>query len=127
MPLGGQLTIRLMTSRDEAWARAYGRCEAMVRVRNVWTRCGRRATDVHHMLPRSRGGTLLDELDEIYHLVVLDRRHHDLVHAHPADSYLGGLTIDGQCLYRGNQLIYLGTDSYLTEKYGPVMNANGAL
>jgi hypothetical protein len=92
----------------------------MVKVGNVWTRCGRRATDVHHMLPRSRGGTALDEVGETYHLVVLDRRHHDYVHGHPADSYLSGLTIDGQAYLDLGSVVYRGTDTYLTEKYGQV-------
>jgi len=66
------------------------------------------------MLRRSHGGELLDEVGELYHLIVLCARHHGEVHegAYP-DS---GLLISGN-VFPGP--VYVGDDEYLSETYPP--------
>ena len=105
------------TSRERVFERSGGRCEVLVRVGDVWTRCGRMASDVHHLLPRSRGGDVLDDEGEVYHLINLDRHHHNQIHGSPADAYRTGLTIDGQVYIDGTRVVYRGTDTYLSERY----------
>ena len=65
--------------------RSGGACEANVQVRvgggTIYTRCFKTATDVHHMLTRSRGGLILDEFGEIEHLIHLCRQCHTLAHS----------------------------------------------
>lgn len=85
----------------------------MVKVYSVYTRCGKAAPDVHHMLFRSRGGEILDELNETYHLINVCRRHHDFIHRRPALAEQGGLVINGQMTSDG----YHGPDPYLSSKY----------
>lgn len=106
------------TSRDLALLVASYRCEAMVWVNHRYTRCGKTAPDVHHMLFRSRGGDVLDEIGETYHLVCLCRLHHDWVHHHPAEAALGGLVIEGQVWVDGGRAVYRGPDPYLHTTYG---------
>jgi hypothetical protein len=109
------------TPRDLVIQRSGGRCEAMVRVwtgtKYLWTRCFREPVDVHHRLTRARGGHLLDELGEIYHLMALCRQHH----SHDADgryAHESGLLIDGQMFYAGGTYWYEGSDTYLKDNYG---------
>lgn len=72
--------------------RSGGHCEAMVLVSSgVWTRCGKPAIEVHHMLKRSRGGELLDRWTT-YHLVALCRTHHRFAEVSGEET---GLLIDG--------------------------------
>ena len=50
-----------------------GGCEAMIQLYNgTWTRCWRKPTESHHMLTRARGGRILDEVGETYHLINRD-------------------------------------------------------
>lgn len=108
-----------MTSYSVVHQRSFGHCEVMVRVNQLFTRCGRRATDVHHKVTRSRGGLLLDSVDEVYHLVHLDRRHHDWVHHNVGAAERAGLYIPGQVYLVGDQVTYRGPDRYLMKHYGP--------
>ena len=85
-----------------------------MRVRGVYTRCGKVAPDVHHMLFRSQGGAILDELGETYHLINCCRQHHDYVHRRQGAATEAGLVITGQMTSEG----YRGPDEYLTSKYG---------
>src|SRR5215831_364920 len=109
-------------ARRAAKERAQGQCEVMVRTLTVgaWHRCPGWGDEVHHLLPRARGGVILDEAREDYHLIVLCRDHHRQVHAHPERSYVAGLTIDGYVVTDKltEHPVYTGTDPYLLEKYG---------
>ena len=100
--------------REEVRYRSYGMCEALIDV-GVWTRCGRSPVEIHHMLTRARGGNLLDDADETYHLIALCREHH--AWADGGQAYEAGLLIDGYVNRNGTKIIYSGTDEYLTEKY----------
>ena len=93
-------------------------CEAMVKVRNTWARCGRTPTDLHHRLTRGRGGAVLDAVGETYHHMRLCRSHHEM--ADGAVAYETGLLIDGYVRSCGKcgQPFYQGTDVYLTGRYG---------
>lgn len=98
--------------------RADGQCEVLIPHHYLWDRCPGFATDVHHMLPRSRGGALLDRAYEDYHLVVCCRHHHDMIHANPHDAEVRGLTIEGFVVPRGRRPYYTGPDWFLRRKYG---------
>jgi hypothetical protein len=89
----------------------------MVLVREVYTRCGHPAPDVHHLLFRSRGGELLDEVGETYHLINLCRRHHDWVHKQQGRAMEAGMVITGYVVTQANGLKYVGPDPYLSERY----------
>lgn len=113
------------TPRDLVLDRSGGRCEAMVVMygttwkvpRKIWARCFREPVDVHHRLTRARGGGLLDELGEIYHLMALCRQHH----ATDADgryAYESGLLLDGRMYKSGGLYWYEGSDQYLNDNYG---------
>jgi hypothetical protein len=104
--------------QDRVRARAHNHCEALVRVRGVFTRCGSYAPDVHHALTKSRGGDVLDSLGELYHLVALCRSHHTWVHLHPDQATDSGLYILGQVWVDGGRVVYQGPDSYLSGRYG---------
>lgn len=91
-------------------------CEAMVRVQEVWARCGRRPVENHHRLTRARGGLLLDAAGETYHLMDLCVFHHKLAHDAPANE--NGLLIDGYITTIQGNVHYEGSDSYLLERYG---------
>lgn len=81
----------------------------------VWTRCGMKPVEVHHALTRARGGGLLDEVDEDYHLIVLCKKHHAA--ADGGAAYEGDLLIDGYVLHERGKLVYYGTDEYLSKRY----------
>jgi hypothetical protein len=91
------------------------RCQAMVLVAGVWTRCWDMPTEDHHMLTRARGGRILDDVGETYHHIFLCRRHH--ANADGAEAYEGGLLIDGYVTRENGRVVYYGTDEYLKEKY----------
>lgn len=93
-------------------------------VSQVWTRCGKRPIQIHHMLFRSRGGGHLDEAGETYHLVALCLRCHQLVH----EDRESGMVIDGYIESLGEgKLSYVGTDEYLREKYGRKTNERSTI
>lgn len=74
---------------------------------------------MHHALTRARGGAILDDAGEIYHLIALCRWHHIL--ADGGDAYIGSLLIDGYVLSgKHGHPEYTGTDKYLTKKYPPL-------
>lgn len=50
--------------------------------------CGARATDIHHMLPRSQGGKLCD----VTIFLALCRRCHQLAHDNPKWAYKNNVT-----------------------------------
>jgi hypothetical protein len=105
-----------MTSRDKVVRRSGGRCEAMVLVNGVWTRCWDRPVEVHHVLTKARGGRHLDALGEDYHLMALCRYHHQA--ADGGEAYAGGLLIDGYVNKINGETIYYGSNEYLRRKYG---------
>jgi len=108
--------LRLMSARELVFERSDHHCEVMVLVNHVYTRCGRAAPDVHHLLFRSRGGDVLDEVGETYHLINLCRTHHDWCHRHPSLAASVGMVIEGQC-WLDNGPVYVGPDPYLTLTY----------
>lgn len=93
-------------------------CEALVKTTtNRYVSCREEGTDLHHKLPRSRGGKVLDKCGEDYHLIHLCRAHHSWAHANPTGAMAGGLTIDGSVMTENGSIVYYGTDIYLSEKY----------
>lgn len=72
----------------------------------------------HHRLTRARGGTILDEVGESYHLIDLCPQHHRM--ADGADAYESGLLIDGYVTSGLYGPVYTGSDPYLLERYGAV-------
>ena len=105
--------------REKLYARSNGQCEAMVPVpgRSVFTRCWQIPIEIHHLLTRSRGGHILDQAEETYHLICLCPEHHHLSDGESA--YEGGLLIDGYVTTDVlGRPIYHGSDVELTMKYG---------
>jgi hypothetical protein len=109
------------TPRQLVVNRSGSRCEAMVKVWTgtvyLWTRCYRNPIEVHHRLTRARGGGLLDDLGEIYHLMALCHRHHR-VDADGRYAFESGLLLDGRMYYAGGVYWYEGSDPYLKDNYG---------
>lgn len=103
--------------RAKVLERSGGFCEAMVALPRSWARCGRSPVDDHHALPRSRGGSLLDEVGEMYHHIALCRFHHSQVDEYGFDS---GLLIAGYAYRDGTRIVYQGPDEHLTRVYGSV-------
>lgn len=110
-------------SRKAVLERSGSRCEAMIELPRAWTRCGRHPVEVHHALTRARGGGLLDQLGETYHLIALCPFHHRLVDDMGSES---GLMIDGYMVRDGLNIVYVGPDEYLTERYGTEVRRTGA-
>lgn len=81
----------------------------------AWTRCWRQPTERHHLLTRARGGRILDEAGETYHLIHLCHVHHRL--ADGGDAYDAGLLIDGYVTTANGRVVYHGSDEYLSNKY----------
>ena len=103
-------------AREAVYVRSGGWCEALVKNNNgIWNRCRRQGEQIHHMLTVGRGGALLDDVGETYHLIHLCVDHH--AGADGEVAYAGDLLIDGQCITFGDRPVYLGTDKYLSEKY----------
>lgn len=100
--------------------RSGGRCEAMVQIKAdepVWTRCWATPTEMHHALTRARGGNILDEVHETYHLIDLCHTHHAM--ADGGEAYLGNMLIDGYVSWDDLRLkpIYSGNNHFLRNKY----------
>lgn len=87
----------------------------MVRLKRAWVRCGKTPVDDHHVLPRGRGGGVLDEVGETFHHLALCRKHHQEVDELGTSS---GLLIDGYVYRDGIYIVYSGSNEYLTTKYG---------
>lgn len=100
--------------RERVIARSGGHCEAMVRLRRAWTRCGRAPVEVHHALTRARGGGVLDEEGESEHLIALCRQHHSMVDLYGVES---GLMIQGYAYRDGAEAVYEGSNEWLRERY----------
>lgn len=100
--------------------RAGDRCEAEVEVSGVWARCFASPIEVHHMLTRARGGDLLDQAGETYHLVALCPTHHR--EAVGSSGYEGGLLLEGYVTLDAatGEIIYDGPDPFLRQMYGKV-------
>jgi hypothetical protein len=96
-------------------------CEAMISLHeDVWFRCGKRPTELHHRLTRARGGLLLDEAGESYHLMHLCHQHHKDAHDQ-GSAFENGLLIDGYVTTGPDgRPQYTGSDPYLSEKYRPM-------
>lgn len=101
---------------EKVAARAGGRCEAEVYTTAGWTRCWNPAEELHHMLPKSRGGRILDDYGEIYHLIYLCKSDHIQAHSRKDAD---GLMIDGSVVWdkMKNRPWYQGTDPHLTATY----------
>lgn len=95
--------------------RSGGQCEAMVLVGSAYSRCWKSPVEVHHMLTRARGGAVLDQAGETYHLIALCPSCH--ASADGGDAYGGGLLIDGYATSANGVVEYVGTDEYLSRKY----------
>lgn len=108
-----------MTKHSPGWKmireRSEGCCEAMVNVRGIYARCWQGPVEVHHLLTRARGGNLLDEVGETYHLIALCPGCHR--RSDGGDAYMNGLLIDGYVNRDGNRIYYTGSDSYLSQRY----------
>ena len=110
----------ILSPIKRARRRAEGQCEVLIQFGYQWNRCPGFADDVHHMLPRSRGGLILDKAHEEYHLVVLCRVHHQQIHENPHDAEVRSLTIEGRVMTDKltGRPRYIGPDRYLSRKYG---------
>lgn len=87
--------------------------------RPAWTRCFASPVEVHHMLLRSRGGTVLDAYGETMHLIALCRTHHRT--AHGPHGYEMGLIIDGYVSSGADgRPVYQGRHEGLRAEYGAV-------
>jgi hypothetical protein len=87
----------------------------MVRLPRAWVRCGKSPVDDHHVLPRGRGGGILDECGEAFHHLAVCRAHHEEVDNRGTSS---GLLIDGYVYRDGMYIVYEGSNWYLLAKYG---------
>ena len=97
------------------------RCEALVLYhpgrKPRYIPCGATPIEVHHKVTRARGGLILDEAGETYHLMDLCHEHH--MYAHDQEpAYEGGLMIRGYVTTGPDgHPVYVGPDEYLTCKY----------
>lgn len=110
-----QLTAAIKIGH-EVRRRSLNACEAMVEMPRTRARCGISPVEDHHMLPRSRGGDILDSLGETYHHLALCRQHHK--YAHESVDPQNNLLIQGYVYIDGGKVVYTGSDEYLTRKYG---------
>jgi hypothetical protein len=92
--------------------RSGGNCEAMITFNSAgpWMRCWGGPVEVHHVLPRSRGGKILDEAGEDYHLMAMCARCHHRAHE-------GELMIEGYVITENGRPVYTGPDHYLSARY----------
>ena len=109
-----------ITLREKVLIRSSNACEAMVEIKTasneVWARCGLSPIELHHRLTRARGGHLLDDAGEIYHLLALCHGHH--MAAHDDDkAFDSGLLLSGLVIGGINGPVYQGPDHYLSRKY----------
>lgn len=112
--------LRLMDAplRRDVLKRSLGRCEAWIQVNDgPPSRCPQRASDIHHLLTKGRGGENLDKVGETYHLIHLCRECHQACDG--GEAYDGGMLIEGSVEWdRFRQKpVYRGPDSYLKRTY----------
>lgn len=98
-------------------ARSGGICEAFIVTQMGAFRCGAKATEIHHMLTKGRGGEHLDPFTH-YHLLHMcsdDHRASD-----GGDAYEGGLLIEGSVQWDKleDRPIYTGPDPFLSKYFG---------
>ena len=104
------------STRKELNGRSEGMCEAMVPLKGaIYTRCWRTPIEIHHMLTRARGGNVLDNAKETYHLICLCPEHHRMCDG--GEAYMGKLLIDGFVKTENGKPVYYGTDDFLSKKY----------
>lgn len=98
-----------------------GCCEAMIQRKGVWFRCWKAPVEIHHRLPRGRGGSNLDLVGETIHLIALCHAHHMLIEENRATGYSGDLLIDGYAEWDDHleRPVYRGTHPYLSTNYPP--------
>lgn len=97
-------------------------CEALVAInhpmgRELYSPCGTRPAELHHKLTRARGGLILDAVGESYHQMYLCRVHHGVAHDE-GHAFENGLLIAGSVTTENGRPVYVGSDEYLSEKYG---------
>ena len=68
------------------------------------------------MLTKARGGRILDDAGETYHLIALCRQCHQASDGEVA--YAGELLIDGYVTTKDGKPFYQGSDEYLSKRYG---------
>ena len=103
------------------------RCEALVSqqsqgkryYRVMFVPCGKEGAELHHKLTRARGGLILDAVGESYHHIYLCREHHGVAHDQ-GGAFARGLLIDGYVTTEQGEPRYVGSDEYLSSKYGGV-------
>lgn len=124
--------------REALFARARGRCEARYpsTISNVdGVRCVSTPTDAHHVLPRSRGGRVLDAraaqalkdgtfdpARDLAHLIALcSSCHHGVAHGQPERAHELRLTVRGHARTHklSGQPVYVGDDLLLAELWPP--------
>lgn len=105
-------------AREAVYERSEKMCEAMLRVgdTSIYSRCWGRPVELHHMLTRARGGRILDDVGETYHLIALCNEHHAM--SDGGDAYAGNLLIDGYVQTVNGKPEYSGSDYTLNERYG---------
>lgn len=114
----GVRTVISDEMRRKCYKRSGSRCEAMIQTgTGVWTRCGLPHVEVHHAITRSRGGGILDRVEEDYHLIVLCPRCHRA--ADGIDAYEGGILLPGYVEWNADKSwpVYVGEDEYLSLTY----------
>lgn len=91
-------------------------CEAMIQgINGVWFRCWTKPVEIHHLLTKGRGGGVLDDTKETYHLICLCRKHHAA--SDGEEAYINGLLIDGYVVTERGRPVYYGKDRFLKERY----------
>lgn len=103
--------------RKQIKQRSGGQCEVFNEGFLGLVRCEKKATQIHHMLTKARGGEHLDDHTN-YHLIHLCTEHHAM--ADGKEAYDSGMLIHGEV--RWDKLlgkpIYTGPDRYLTKWFG---------
>lgn len=95
--------------RKIIYKRSSGRCEE--------GKCYSTATEIHHRLTKARGGVILDNVYETYHLLHLCRSCH--LESDGQTAYDRGLLIRGYVMTNLDKTpFYVGPDEFLSEKYG---------
>lgn len=105
-------------TRQEIKERSDNMCEAMKsNSKGIYSRCWMYPVEIHHLLTRARGGDVLDQAGETYHLIALCKSCHRA--SDGGDAYLGGLLIEGYVTWNQSKTkpMYVGPDMYLSQKY----------
>lgn len=123
------MTSALTTIRRAVWDRAQGRCEATYPGGSGRYRCLNPADELHHAMPRGRGGRLLDRAAEravrdgsfdrdrhLAHLLALCFVcHHDVAHGQPLRAREARLILPGHVIsHFDGAPLYVGADPVLS-------------